>query len=155
MSVEWIERVDTAPIGRDGAHQTLSRGQAACVGLAGLLTAIGVALSPIGAMTIAHHLFFAVFLLGALTRLAAACTPLPPTLTPSLADEDLPAYTLICPLYREAEVVAELVHSLEGLDYPRGDNGSRSGRDGSRDTCRPSPSACAVPSPASRATPWP
>lgn len=118
-SVEWIERVDASAIGRDGAHQTLSRGQAACVGLAGLLTAIGVALSPYVALIVAHHLFFAVFLLGALTRLAAACTPLPPTLAPPLADADLPTYTIICPLYREAEVVVELVQSLQALDYPR------------------------------------
>ena len=69
-------------------------------------------------MTIAHHLFFTVFLLGACTRLAAACTPLPPTRAPSLADQDLPTYTLICPLHREAEVVAELVQSLAALDYP-------------------------------------
>jgi len=119
MSDERIEMETAAPIWRDGAHQTLSRDQAAFIALAGLLTAMGVALNPTGAMTAAHHLFFAVFLLGALTRLAAALTPLTPTVSPPLVDDDLPSYTIICPLYREAEVVAELVRSLEALDYPR------------------------------------
>lgn len=105
--------------GRDGAHQTLSRGQAAFIALAGLLAAIGVALDPNSAMTVIHHLFFGVFLLGGFTRLAAACTPLKSADAPSLADEALPTYTIIAPLYREAEVVAELVENLAALDYPR------------------------------------
>lgn len=104
---------------RDGAHLTLSRGQAAFVALAGLLSAIGVALDPWSALTVIHHLFFGVFLLGGATRLAAACTPLPSPRPPPLPDEDLPTYTLIAPLYREAEVVAELVENLAALDYPR------------------------------------
>ncbi|MET3665979.1 cellulose synthase/poly-beta-1,6-N-acetylglucosamine synthase-like glycosyltransferase [Caulobacter sp. 1776] len=104
---------------RDGAHQTLSRAQAAFVAVAGLLAGLGVVLDPSSAMTLVHHLFFAVFLLGGFTRLAAACTPLPSRSPPSLIDEDLPAYTIIAPLYREAEVVAELVENLVALDYPR------------------------------------
>ena len=36
-----------------------------------------------------------------------------------LADpEDFPAYTILCPLYREANVVADLAAALEKLDYP-------------------------------------
>lgn len=104
---------------RDGAHMTLSRIQAAFVALAGLLAALGVALDPNGAMAVIHHLFFGVFLLGGATRLAAACTPLPPVQVPPLADADLPTYTIIAPLYREAEVVAELVQNLTAIDYPR------------------------------------
>ena len=108
-----------SPGGRDGAHQTLSTIQAAFVALAGLLAALGVALAPDDAFRALHHLFFGVFLLGGLTRLAAACTPLPPASAPPLADADLPNYTIIAPLYREAEVVAELVENLAALDYPR------------------------------------
>ncbi|NQE64932.1 glycosyltransferase [Caulobacter sp. RHG1] len=115
------ERVSTALEvgGRDGAHQSLSPAQAVAVALAGLLAATGVALDPDSALAAAHHLFFAVFLLGGLTRLAAACTPLPSARAPPLADQDLPTYTIITPLYREAEVLAELVQSLEAIDYPR------------------------------------
>jgi hypothetical protein len=114
-----IELGATAPEARDGAHRTLSRPQAAFVALAGLLAAAGVALDPSGALVVVHHLFFAVFLLGGLTRLAAACTPLAMSPPPPLADEALPTYTIIAPLYREAEVVAELIESLAALDYPR------------------------------------
>jgi cellulose synthase/poly-beta-1,6-N-acetylglucosamine synthase-like glycosyltransferase len=114
-----IELGAAAPEARDGAHRTLSRAQAAFVALAGLLAATGVALTPSGALVVVHHLFFAVFLLGGLTRLAAACTPLATSQPPPLADEDLPTYTIIAPLYREAEVVAELVENLAALDYPR------------------------------------
>ncbi|UAL08799.1 glycosyltransferase [Caulobacter segnis] len=115
-----IEQPETRTAnGRDGAHQTLSTPQAAFVALTGLLAALGVALRPSGVFTAIHHLFFGVFLLGGFTRLAAACTPLPPVSAPPLAEDDLPTYTIIAPLYREAEVVAELVENLAALDYPR------------------------------------
>lgn len=118
--IEQLTRARPAsPNGRDGAHQTLSNAQAGFVALAGLLTAVGVALDPNSAFTVIHHLFFGVFLLGGLTRLAAACTPLPPVTSPPLADANLPTYTIIAPLYREAEVVAELVENLTAIDYPR------------------------------------
>lgn len=118
VSAELIERAALSHGDRDGAHQTLSRPQALAVALAGLLAAVGVTLDPASALTLAHHLFFAVFLLGGLTRLAAACTPLTIVVPPALADEDLPTYTIIAPLYREAEVVGELVENLRALDYP-------------------------------------
>jgi len=119
LGIGRTEQATTAPTERDGAHRTLSPAQAACLTVAGLLAAIGAALSPSSALMLAHHLFFAVFLLGGLTRLAAACTPLPPVVAPPLADADLPTYTIIAPLYREAEVLAELVQNLAALDYPR------------------------------------
>lgn len=34
-------------------------------------------------------------------------------------ETDLPVYTLLVPLYREASVVPRLLAALEGLDYPR------------------------------------
>jgi cellulose synthase/poly-beta-1,6-N-acetylglucosamine synthase-like glycosyltransferase len=37
----------------------------------------------------------------------------------ALRDEELPTYTLLVPLHREAEVLPALVASLSGLDYPR------------------------------------
>lgn len=114
------ERVPPLAAGvRDGAHRSLSPGQAVAIGLATVLAAIGVALDPGGALTLIHHLFFAIFLLGGLTRLAAACTPLDDPCPPPLGDDDLPTYTIIAPLYREAEVLAELVQNLCALDYPR------------------------------------
>lgn len=81
--------------------------------------AVTLALAPSTGLIGVHHLFFAVFLLGGLTRLAAACTPLAVKPAPPLADGDLPAYTIIAPLYREAEVVGELLQNLAAIDYPR------------------------------------
>lgn len=109
----------SSPPTRDGAHLTLSPGQAALVGVVGLAAAIGLALAPKAGLVGVHHLFFAVFLLGAMIRLAAACTPLATSPPPPLADEDLPAYTIVAPLYREAEVIGELLQNLMAIDYPR------------------------------------
>ena len=104
---------------RDGAHVSLTPAQAATIGIAGLAIAVAMALAPTTGLAGIHHLFFAIFLLGGLTRLAAACTPFPAKSPRPLADEDLPAYTIIAPLYREAEVVGELLRNLAAIDYPR------------------------------------
>ena len=37
----------------------------------------------------------------------------------SLSEADLPVYTILVPLYRESEVLPELLRSLAQLDYPR------------------------------------
>ncbi len=67
-----------------------------------------------------HHLFFLLFSLVALTRLAAALTPRGRTPAPALPDHRLPRYTIIAPLYREAEMASQLMTALEAIDYPRG-----------------------------------
>src|SRR6266487_5257566 len=36
----------------------------------------------------------------------------------ALADADWPRYTILCPLYREAEVVPQFVKAMQALDYP-------------------------------------
>ncbi len=36
----------------------------------------------------------------------------------ALADADWPSYTILCPLYREAEVVPQFVKAMRELDYP-------------------------------------
>jgi cellulose synthase/poly-beta-1,6-N-acetylglucosamine synthase-like glycosyltransferase/transposase len=38
----------------------------------------------------------------------------------ALADADWPPYTILCPLYREAEVVPQFVQAMQALDYPAG-----------------------------------
>jgi len=37
----------------------------------------------------------------------------------ALSDEQCPMYTVLVPLYKEAEIVEDLVRALEALDYPR------------------------------------
>jgi len=55
---------------------------------------------------------------GLLRLLCAARAARPPSRGPRVADHELPVYTIICPLYREAKVVRRLVAVIRGLDYP-------------------------------------
>ncbi len=81
--------------------------------------AIALVLWPAVAGQALHHLFFLLFAAAALTRLAAAMTPRTSAPAPALDDAALPAYTVIAPLYREAEVAAQLLAALDAVDYPR------------------------------------
>ncbi len=59
------------------------------------------------------------FLAAAMLRLLSACfagRAAPPPL--HIADHELPIYTIVCALYREAAVVDQLVAALRALDYP-------------------------------------
>ena len=38
---------------------------------------------------------------------------------PPLAEQDLPSYTILLPLYREAQVAPQLIQAICNLDYPR------------------------------------
>ena len=99
---------------RRGADVPATRAQqTAAVVAMGLLTS-GLILTP----DLVHHLFFILFAGTALTRLLAAMIPGPTAPSRSLADIDLPAYTVIAPLYREAEIAPDLVTALSALDYP-------------------------------------
>ena len=61
----------------------------------------------------------AVFLAAAALRLlSVAFAPREPDQAVRVADHELPIYTIICPLYREASVVGNLVAALRALDYP-------------------------------------
>lgn len=61
-----------------------------------------------------------VFLCWALLRLAGAVTPRPALAeNTAIADDDLPVYSIIIALYREAASVPGLVASLKALDYPQ------------------------------------
>jgi len=86
--------------------------------IAAAATAAGVA--NIQALLLAASLaLWAVFLASIAFRSLAAvadnATPRPPL----LADEECPVYTVVAPLYREADVVDDLVRALDALDYPK------------------------------------
>ena len=75
------------------------------------------------AAVVAASLFLTLpFLAVVLLRTAALfLLPLHPARVPKsvhLPDDALPTYTILCPLYREAEVVGQLLHALCRLDYP-------------------------------------
>ena len=84
-----------------------------------LLPAAALAQWPRETGVVLHHGFFLLFALAASSRLAAALTPQGDAAPATVADDDLPGYSVILPLYREAEVVPQLVSALEAIDYPR------------------------------------
>ena len=65
-------------------------------------------------------IFSAAIAFGVGIRFAAffASLPAPHTTEPLLREAQLPFYTLLVPLYREANIVASLVGHLKKLDYP-------------------------------------
>ncbi|MBU4434475.1 MAG: glycosyltransferase [Alphaproteobacteria bacterium] len=104
---------------RRGQHVSLGARQRLVACAAALLALILGVLDPQDLFAGVYWSFFVVFLGGALIRLAAMFTPRIAKGATPLPDEALPPYTLIVPLYREAEVAAELVAHLDRLDYPR------------------------------------
>jgi len=90
---------------------------AGVVALAG--PSAGAAIDAQAAWAVLHPLMFGLFGVTALTRLAAALVPHRPEAAPPLEDAALPRYSVIVPLYREAEIVPGLIEALESLDYPR------------------------------------
>jgi cellulose synthase/poly-beta-1,6-N-acetylglucosamine synthase-like glycosyltransferase len=110
--------LETRPSG-GGRHVMLSRRQRTALGgLAALIVLFG-ALNPDRVAQGVYWTFATIFAASAAIRLAALLTPRRPRVAPPLADEALPHYSLIVPLYREAEVAGELVANLDRLDYPR------------------------------------
>ena len=104
---------------RRGAAQPPSRLQWISLAIVLAAPVAAFVLWPAIAGKALHHLFFLLFSVAALTRLAAALTPRPHVSPPPLPDTALPGYTVIAPLYREAEVVPQLLEALDAIAYPR------------------------------------
>ncbi len=78
----------------------------------------GLAHAPALTWEIVRAAAMTLFAAAILLRLFAAAHLRP--LLSRLADPPIcPTYTILCPLYREANVVADLVAALDRLDYPR------------------------------------
>jgi cellulose synthase/poly-beta-1,6-N-acetylglucosamine synthase-like glycosyltransferase len=90
------------------------------VGLA--LLGLGIYWAPELVRTGAHAFAFGLFAAMIALRLFAAAVRLSPapknSAPPQRADDELPVYTVLCPLYREGSSVAGLVRALEALAYP-------------------------------------
>ena len=52
-------------------------------------------------------------------RLAACLSPLPTNIRTRLRRSELPPYTVLVPLYNEANMIGALISALDKLDYPR------------------------------------
>ncbi|CAN5558397.1 glycosyltransferase [soil metagenome] len=108
-----------APPLPDGAHRRLSTAQMMVLGgLALMFLALAVFQPPLLAQ-LCRWMFIIGFMLSATVKLVAACTPRAVHAPPTPDDTDLPTYSVIAPLFREASVAAELVENLSRLDYPR------------------------------------
>jgi len=85
---------------------------AVCAGLAALWPQIAAFLT--------WTLLTVAFSMATATRLfTAAAASLPEAGSAPPADRDLPVYTIVVPLYREADVAGALIGALERLVYPR------------------------------------
>lgn len=71
-------------------------------------------------VAIAVTLFFSpIFIAWAALRVFACFVPRPRRPRLTIPDRELPLYSILVPLYREANVVAAIVKSISALDYPR------------------------------------
>ncbi len=101
-----------------------ARWQRLAVVTAALAVIAAMALAPvetIWAITLALAWVFVPLIalrLVAAYRLFAAVKGDPPAATPRVPDHELPIYTLLVPLYREAHMLPGLIKSLTHLDYP-------------------------------------
>lgn len=120
------EALDWAIHGLAREHPGLSAGrvmvgaQKVCLVVTPAVLGILLWLAPIAtgfALAVALAAAFAAnaFFRAVLVWLGAAPTGLP---APVPAGDDLPRYSIIVPLYREANVVPGLIAALEALDYP-------------------------------------
>jgi glycosyltransferase XagB len=67
--------------------------------------------------------FAFLYLTTGMARITAVMTPLPRSVyqrrkLPRVPNEDLPAYSVLVPLYDEAAMVPHLLHAMSSLDYP-------------------------------------
>lgn len=66
-----------------------------------------------------YGLCWSLFMTNATVRLIASLTRRTPHSAPPLTDSQLPVYTVIVALYKEAAIAPQLITALEALDYPR------------------------------------
>ena len=80
-----------------------------------------IASHPWSAWRVAHVAVFALFAVTLFVRLFAAASLERPKIEPYALPQHAPwpAFTLLCPLYREANVVHDLAAALDRLDYPK------------------------------------
>lgn len=106
------------------ANRTLTRGQAQLFFLFGLIVVAAALMWPQTTLAILAGGLAAAYLANILFRTmlvwlgAAEIFDAPPA-PAVVADNDLPLYTILVPLYREANVLASLVAALGAIDYPR------------------------------------
>ncbi len=69
---------------------------------------------------VASAILWLIFSASVMLRSMAAVASDPEIHSPELGDDELPDYTIVVALYREASVVEDLVKSIDAFDYPKG-----------------------------------
>ncbi len=110
-----LERRDSSLSARSGLSWTQIAGLAAFAPVATTLCLAAPSVAG-AAASVVLWLVFAAWIV--VRNLAAAAAGLTRVRAP-LADEDLPVYSIIAPLYREPHMVGKLVRALDAIDYPR------------------------------------
>ena len=109
-----VERLDPALSARNG----LSGGQLVVVGVAVTLASVAALAAPVALTLPASIFLWLLFACAVAIRLTAMAANRAPTLAPAMANADLPIYSIIVPLYKEAEGVPRLIAALDAIDYP-------------------------------------
>ena len=110
----------------ESAHTVFTRGQFLAFALLLLGTLAGLALAPRPTLIALNACVNVLFLAGILFKFVVSLVGarherqvwIADEEVQRLRDEDLPRYTVLVPVYREAEVVGTLIHNLARLDYP-------------------------------------
>jgi glycosyltransferase XagB len=95
-----------------------SSGLTAIATIAAIAGAIFAAAPGASINAVATSCCAAILAAGALRLLCAFHAGSLPSRRPRIPDHELPVYSVICPLYREAKVVRRLVSAIRALDYP-------------------------------------
>ncbi|MGH6926044.1 MAG: glycosyltransferase [Propylenella sp.] len=95
-----------------------ARGARGATALVAAVLALAV-LAPIATLKALALLGTAFFFNCSFWKLAAAFRRARPMRVEPVSDRSLPTYTVLVPLYREAEVAADLVRHMRRIDYPQ------------------------------------
>ena len=103
------------------ARAGITPGQALALLAAALLFCTAAWFAPLACLIATEIVFTIAFLLTVGLRLLASAASTAPRAgpVPRMRDVELPTYSVIVPLFREARVVKRLVAALDRLDYPR------------------------------------
>jgi glycosyltransferase XagB len=132
MEVFRDHLVDRAVLGlyyrnpRESAFTVMTRPQFIVVGLLLITLAFGLVFEPLALLTIVNIAINVGFLISILFKFAVGMAgaqfervePVTDAEVAQLHDDELPVYTVLVPVYKEANIVGLLMNNLRVLDYP-------------------------------------
>lgn len=111
----------------DSASTVLSRGQKIVFGILLALTVIGLVIEPLNTIILFNIVAIIVYTAVIIYRFRLVSwslshelqLPVSQAEIAALDDRTLPVYTILVPLYKEPEIVGDLIAGLAKLDYPK------------------------------------